>query len=392
MTHGVGTGAAIARLTSLSVRDFRNVERLELDPPAEGMVLVGENGQGKTNVLEAIYYLELLRSVRGARDVDVVRFGADGFHLGARVESDRASEVSVGFERAGRRKRVRIDGAVVDRLSDALGAVPVVMFSPGDVDLVAGAPGARRRFLDIMLALTSRGYLHALQRYRAALAHRNAALRQAARSGAGSNGGVSRPDAQIGVWEAPLAQHGAVIWRERREWVLRLSERFRDICEAIGESTPVWMEYVSTIPAADNASTVLARLLEEKRSLDVRRGVTHVGPHRDDVSFTLGTAPRDLRSFGSAGQQRTAAIALRLLEAETFRERRERAPLFLLDDPFAELDERRSARIIELLERQGLGQTILAVPRESDVPRQLTDLARYTIRGGAIRPWAGGTA
>jgi DNA replication and repair protein RecF len=391
MTHGVGTGAAIARLTSLSVRDFRNVERLELDPPAEGMVVVGENGQGKTNVLEAIYYLELLRSVRGARDVDVVRFGADGFHLGAHVESDRASEVSVGFERAGRRKRVRIDGAVVDRLSDALGAVPAVMFSPGDVDLVAGAPGARRRFLDIMLALTSRGYLHALQRYRAALAHRNAALRQAARSGGGGpNGGVARSDAQIGVWEAPLAQHGAVIWRERREWVLRFSWRFREICEAIGESIPVSMEYVSTIPAAENASMVLARLLEEKRSLDLRRGVTHIGPHRDDVSFTLGTAARDLRSFGSAGQQRTAAIALRLLEAETFRERRERAPLFLLDDPFAELDERRSARIIELLERNGLGQTILAVPRESDVPRQLTDLARYTIRGGAIRPW--GTA
>ena len=391
MTHGVGTGAAIARLTSLSVRDFRNVERLELDPPAEGMVLVGENGQGKTNVLEAIYYLELLRSVRGARDVDVVRFGADGFHLGARVESDRASEVSVGFERAGRRKRVRIDGAVVDRLSDALGALPAVMFSPGDVDLVAGAPGARRRFLDIMLALTSRGYLHALQRYRAALAHRNAALRHAARSGGGGpNGGASRSDAQIGVWEAPLAQHGAVIWHERREWVLRFSGRFREICEAIGESTPVSMEYVSTIPAAENASMVLARLLEEKRSLDLRRGVTHIGPHRDDVSFTLGTAARDLRSFGSAGQQRTAAIALRLLEAETFRERRERAPLFLLDDPFAELDERRSARIIELLERNGLGQTILAVPRESDVPRQLTDLARYTIRGGAIRPW--GTA
>jgi DNA replication and repair protein RecF len=360
------------------------VERLELEPPAEGMVLVGENGQGKTNVLEAIYYLELLRSVRGARDVDVVRFGADGFHLGARVESDRAAEVSVGFERAGRRKRVRIDGAVVDRLSDALGALPAVMFSPGDVDLVSGAPGARRRFLDIMLALTSRGYLHALQRYRAALAHRNAALREAARSG---TGGVARSDAQISVWEAPLAQHGAVIWRERRQWVLRFAERFRALCEAIGESATVSMEYVSTIPAADDASTALARLLEEKRSLDVRRGVTHTGPHRDDVILTLGTEARDLRSFGSAGQQRTAAIALRLLEAETFRERRDSAPMFLLDDPFAELDERRSARIVELLERIGLGQTILAVPRESDVPRQLNGLARYVIRGGAIRPW-----
>src|SRR5262245_1108327 len=310
MTHGVERRAAIARLTSLSVRDFRNVERLELEPPAEGLVLVGENGQGKTNVLEAIYYLELLRSVRGARDVDVVRFGADGFHLGARVESDRAAEVAVGFERAGRRKRVRIDGVVIDRLSDALGALPAVMFSPGDVELVAGAPGARRRFLDIMLALTSRGYLQALQRYRAALAHRNAALREAGRS----PGGATRSDAQISVGEAPLAQHGAVIWRERRHWVRRFADRFREICAAIGESSLVSMEYVSTIPADDDASdegaATMARLLEEKRPLDIRRGLTHTGPHRDDISLALGAKGRDLRSFGSAGQQRTAAIAL----------------------------------------------------------------------------------
>ena len=382
MMHGVERRAAIARLTSLSVRDFRNVERLELEPPAEGMVLVGENGQGKTNVLEAIYYLELLRSVRGARDVDVVRFGADGFHLGAHVESDRAAEIGVGFERTGRRKRVRIDGMVIDRLSDALGALPAVMFSPGDVELVAGAPGARRRFLDIMLALTSRGYLQALQRYRAALAHRNAALREAARSGGSA---AARSDAQISVWETPLAEHGAVIWRERRAWVLHFADRFRVLCEAIGESAPVAMAYVSTIPPSDDVAKVLAQTLEEKRPHDVRRGLTHAGPHRDDVAITLGIDARDLRSFGSAGQQRTAAIALRVLEAETFRERRESAPLLLLDDPFAELDERRSVRIVELLERIGLGQTILAVPRESDVPRQLTGLARYTIRGGAIQ-------
>jgi len=386
MTHGVVGGAAIARLMSLSVRGFRNVERLELEPPPDGMVLVGENGQGKTNVLEAIYYLELLRSVRGARDVDVVRFGADGFHLAAQVHSDRATEIGVGFERAGRRKRVRIDGAVVDRLSDALGALPAVMFSPGDVELVAGAPGARRRFLDIMLALTSRAYLHALQRYRTALAHRNAALREAARSGSANRG-----DAQIAVWETPLAQHGAVLWRERQNWVSQHADRFHSLCDAIGESTRVSIEYVSTISPSDDAAAALSRSLEEKRLHDIRRGVTHTGPHRDDLSITIDTqdqTARDLRSFGSAGQQRTAAIALRLLEAETFRERRGNAPLFLLDDPFAELDERRSARIVDLLERVGLGQTILVVPRVSDVPHQLTGLARYTIRGGVVKSWS----
>jgi DNA replication and repair protein RecF len=168
---------AAARLNTLAVRDFRNLERVELSPPSEGLVLIGENGQGKTNLLEAIYYLQILRSARGARDQDLIRFGAEAFHLHADVETDAAHQIGVGFERAGKRKRVRLDGAIPERLSDALGALPSVMFSPDDVELIAGSPNARRRFLDIMLALTSRGYLPALQRYRAALSRRNAALR-----------------------------------------------------------------------------------------------------------------------------------------------------------------------------------------------------------------------
>jgi len=171
-----------ARLIRHDVRDFRNLARVELAPPAEGLVLVGENGQGKTNLLESIYYLQILRSARGARDQDLVRFGADAFHIGATFDTDARHDFGVGFERATMRKRTRIDGVVPERLSDALGALPSVMFSPNDVELVAGAPNAGRRYLDIMLALTARGYLNALQHYRAALARRNAALRESARA------------------------------------------------------------------------------------------------------------------------------------------------------------------------------------------------------------------
>jgi DNA replication and repair protein RecF len=129
-------------------------------------------------------------------------------------------------------------------------------------------------------------------------------------------------------------------------------------------------------------SAALAHALEGKRALDLRRGLTHAGPHRDDLALTLDG--RELRAFGSAGQQRTAAIALRLLEGETLRERLGAAPLLLLDDPFAELDARRSARILELLAAQGLGQTLLTVPRENDIPPALTQLARWRIADGVI--------
>src|SRR5215218_2390383 len=202
-------------LRRLVVRDFRNLERVELRPPPEGIALIGENGHGKTNVLEAIYYLQLLRSMRGARDQDLVRFGAAGFHVAAEAGTgeEGGRTVAVGFERASKRKKAALGGAEPPRLSDALGALPSVIFSPGDVQLVAGAPSERRRFLDVALALTSRRYLAALQTYRAALTRRNAALRDALRTGHG--------DQRIAVWEPALAEHGATLWIARRRWVER---------------------------------------------------------------------------------------------------------------------------------------------------------------------------
>ena len=367
------------RLARLSVRDFRNLERVELELPPEGMVVVGENGHGKTNLLEAAYYLQLLRSARGARDVDLVRFGAQAFHVGADTTGGNGGHgIGVGFERATKRKRVTLDGAEPPRLSDALGALPAVLCSPRDAALVSGAPAERRRYLDVTLALTSRPYLSALQSYRAALARRNAALRDGLRA--------SRDEARVAVWEPALAEHGARIWSARVAWVAQHQDRFASVCEAIGERGPASMRYQTSLdPAEGDVASALARALEAKRALDLKRGLTHVGPHRDDLELTLDG--RDLRTFGSAGQHRTAAIALRVLERETLRERRDAAPLLLLDDPFAELDARRSARILELFAGEGAGQTILAVPREGDIPPGLTRLARWRVRHGALSPW-----
>ncbi len=366
-------------LELLAIREFRNLSKLDLHFPEEGVVIVGDNGQGKSNLLEAIYYLHLLRSVRGARDVDIVQFGAPGFFLRALSAGSREPEISIGFERQGKRKRVKLGGTEPAKLSDALGALPCVLFSPADVELVAGAPSARRRYLDIMLALSSRSYLLALQRYRQALAQRNAALRDAFRSTSGA-------EARVAVWETPLAEHGAVLWLERVRWTQELAERFSNVCHTIGETTDVTLRYASSLAPAGHALPdvmhALATGLAERRALDMRRGLTHTGPHRDDLALTLGG--RELRAFGSAGQQRTAAIALRLLEGETLRERLGTTPMLLLDDPFAELDARRSAKILELLAERTMGQTVMTVPRESDIPDQLTRLARWRITSGMI--------
>ncbi len=368
---------APAWLHHIAVRDFRNLRRVELTAPAEGLVLVGENGQGKTNLLEAIYYLRLLRSFRGARDAELVTFGEAGFHLSAEVHGGRARDVAAGFERVGRRKKVALDGAEVPRLADALGAFPAVIFTPQDAALISGAPLLRRRFLDVTLALTSRRYLVALQRYRAALARRNAAMREAA--------SPASLDARVSVWEPALADEGAVLWRARREWIESHAERYGELCSAIGEHAPARMRYVSHLePAGDDVAGALRDALERRRTADIKRGLTQVGPHRDDIELTLGD--HDLRSYGSAGQQRTAAIALRLLEAATLRASEGTEPVVLLDDPFAELDTRRAGRILELLNDEGRGQTVLAVPRETDIPEGLTRLERWRVREGAIAP------
>jgi len=160
-------------------------------------------------------------------------------------------------------------------------------------------------------------------------------------------------------------------------------DRFSELCRDIGESDAVTIDYASAIEPAGDPAPALAAALEAKRMHDLKRGLTQAGPHRDDVAIALNG--RDLRTFGSAGQQRSAAIALRMLEAATFTERLGRAPVFLLDDPFAELDVRRAARILAMLTSGNRAQQIiLAVPRESDIPSELTSLDRARVTAGSV--------
>jgi DNA replication and repair protein RecF len=363
-------------LDSISIRDFRNIARADVALPPDGIALVGDNGHGKTNFLEAIAYLELLRSMRGVRDRDLTRFGATAFHIAAESSGAEVRSVGIGVERSGK-KRIMLDGVETTRLTEALGALRSVCFSPSDVALIAGAPAERRRYLDIALALSSKRYLAALRQYRAALARRNAALRAAARPGARSS--------SVAAWEPALAEHGATIVEERRTWVAEGGAEFARLCREIGEPAPMRIAYDSPLADAANVREALGDALAAGREHDTRRMFTHAGPHRDDLAVTLGA--RELRLVGSAGQQRTAAIALRLLEAATFRARGGAQPVLLLDDPFAELDRKRASRVLALLEESsamGFGQTVLCVPREDEIPAAFTRLERWCVRDGAF--------
>lgn len=387
-------------LNRLVARDFRNLSQLDAIIPAAGCVIVGENGHGKTNLLEAAAYLSLLRSMRGARDADMIRFGAPALHVRAELSGPAVvNTVGVGYERATRRKKATLDGVEQVRLTAALGALPSVGFSPADVLLVSGSPGERRRYLDVALALSSRVYLAALQQYRAALLRRNTVLRQAQREGLAGARAHRRAD-EVSVWEPALAEHGAMVTAMRQEFVRGHAARFSQLAAAIGERLPVTMRYsvTSTGGASDSGNdhahpqvTSLAagyrdafvRAMAQQRAQEMRRGMTLVGPHRDELALLLGG--RELRTFGSAGQQRSAAIALRLLELTTLRDAIGGTPLLLLDDPFAELDLGRAGRVLALLEETGVDQVLLAVPRVEDIPAAFTRLERRTMCDGVLR-------
>ncbi len=333
--------------------------------PPEGCVIVGPNGHGKTNLIEALLYCEVFRSFRGANDATMVRFGADGFHVEAAIGngSGRETTVAAGYDARTRQKKVTLDGSEPARLADAIGAVRGVVLSPLDVALVAGEPRGRRRYLDVLLALTARGYLAALTKYRKALALRTRAT-----------------PAGMPAFEQVLAEAGQALWTARRAWAERWSGQYSAHCAAMGESGASRMTYS---PRTDGGEQALLEALAKTREKDRALGRTSVGPHRDELRLTLDE--RLLRHYGSAGQQRTAAIALRLIEAEALAETG--APTLLcLDDAFAELDQLRSCHLGELIETRARAgwQIVAAVPKEGDVPEVIGSLPRWSIREGRI--------
>ena len=375
-------------LSRLHLRNWRNFAEQVVELPPEGVAIIGDNGQGKTNLLEAIYYLEIFRSFRGAADEQLVRFGDDLFRVeGEASASSGSRRVAAAFDRRTRRKKVTLGGAEPERLGDALGAIGVVIFSPSDVSIVAGSPSERRRYLDIVLSLTAPGYLHALQKYRQVLMRRNALLR------AGS------PPLVVSAWDNGLATWGSRVVAARARWVSERAKTFARHVRSIAEGGDAAIAYEASIPThaeegtlADTDRLVEAFLREVERARDreVRRGMTLVGPHRDDLrirGLEAGSgAWVDLRTFGSGGQQRTAAIALRMIEAETLRESAGEEPIILLDDVFAELDARRSRRILHWVENEEGGQVILTAPKPTDIEVRGGALPRWTIRDGVVSP------
>lgn len=373
-------------LQHLSLTHFRNYARLEVDLPARVNVFQGDNAQGKTNLLEAVYYLATTRSPLAASDQQLIHWDAEAEVIPyARAEAtyvrggrERTLAVTLAREpqsidesdvvectsfRAMRRQ-IRVDG-VPRRAIDAVGQLVVVLFLPDDISLVAGAPGARRRYLDITLCQMDPLYCRSLTRYNRVLAQRNALLKQIRERRASPH--------ELEVWDEQLAALGAYVLA-RRLWVVRcLAEREVSIHpELTGAQETLTLDYQDSLSGRRNnqgrgavipragcplPETAEAEALEEdlRRGLDaarredIGRAVTTVGPHRDDVRFFINGV--DATIYGSRGQQRTVALGLKLAERQVMEAYTGEAPVLLLDDVVSELDRDRSRYLLRSIAR-----------------------------------------
>jgi DNA replication and repair protein RecF len=373
-------------LQRIRLRNFRNFSDETVEFPEQGAALIGENGQGKTNLLEAVYYLEIFRSFRGARDEQLVQFGSDHFRVEGRLSEigGGAVEVAAAYQREGRRKKVTVNGDEPERIGDAIGRIGVIVFTASDVEIVSGGPAARRRFLDIILSLVEPGYLAALQRYRRILTQRNELLRDGA------------APAQLAAWNHELVEAGGSILAARARWVAERRDDFARHYEKISGGQRASVDYAPSIPEPegdggrgdepDSWSEAFHGRLERLAERERRRGMTLAGPHRDELKFWVGDSSDvvGLRSFGSAGQQRTAAVALRMVEAETLRAVLGVKPIIMLDDVFAELDRPRSQRVVELLAAEEWGQVLVTSPKASEFALMGDSLPEYRISGGRV--------
>jgi DNA replication and repair protein RecF len=363
----------MSRLRRLSLRAFRNYARAELEFGEGTTIFVGRNGQGKSNLLEAVYLVATGRSHRTSRELEMIRWGEDAARVRAQVSrGGRDEELEITLVREGDRctARMRVNGAVSAR-GAVLGRLPVVMASPWDLEVVRGGGASRRRMLDGALAQLSPAYFFALHRYHRVVIQRNAQLRRRSAGG-------------LDAWDAQLAALGVRIAAHRAGYVARV----RPLAEAwfarLGGAGTLNVAYrPSWEGATDDQRLETARaMIAGLRADEYLRGTTLSGPHRDELEFAVDGVP--LRAIGSLGQWRTAMLALRLAERDVMAAEVGTSPVLLLDDALAELDPVRQRRVLAADESGQVLVTVTALP-ETDGAVRWVEVEAGTV---TERPWS----
>ena len=371
------------QIRELRLKNFRSYESAALALAPGSNILYGDNAQGKTNALEAVVVACTGRSPRSGADPELIRWGEEVAHVHLALESElRGSvELEVALARAGS-KQIKVNGVAKPRASDLIGVAPVVLFMVSDLEIVHGEPGERRRFLNNELSLVSKSYYWTLLQYNRAVEQRTRLLREA-REGRRDLGGLE-------AWDEQLCHLGGKLVNKRARFLHRLeqaaSPAYANLC---GTGYVLGLAYRPClagegregIPEAAAAAALIREELQQRREEERQRGVTLAGPHRDDFGVLI--AQRELRVYGSQGEQRSAAVALRLGLLEMMAEDLGERPLLLLDDVFSELDGNRRRGLFEAL---GEGQqAVITCTETSTLPAAaLAGARRLHVSAGRV--------
>ena len=324
-------------IKSLKLKNFRNYESLDIDLDKSVNIFHGDNAQGKTNVLEAIYYASTSKSHKGSKEKEIVRFGEEDSHIKMIVSKNGLDERIDIHLKKNKKKGIAINGIPIKKSSELLGIVNVIIFSPEDLNIIKNGPSERRRFIDLELCQLDKIYLYNLVSYNKILNQRNKLLKEISFS---QNESLM---STIELWDIQLSKFGREIIIQRRKFIEKINQILKGIhCKLSGGKENIIIKY-----DPDCDENELEKALTDSRSRDLKYKFTSVGPHKDDLGFFLNDI--DIRKFGSQGQQRTAALSLKLSEIELVKEMINDNPVLLLDDVLSELDVNRQNHLLNTL-------------------------------------------
>ena len=320
-------------IKSLKLKNYRNYELLDMTFDSKTNILYGDNAQGKTNILEALYLSGTTKSHRGTKDRDLIQFGREESHLETIVEK-KGMEFQIDMHlKKNSPKGIAINKIPIRKASELFGIVHFVFFSPEDLNIIKDGPAGRRRFIDLELSQIDKVYLSNLSNYNRIINQRNSLLKE-----------LYHQDHlmdTLDIWDMQLAEYGTKVIESRKQFIRQVNQIIADIHYRLtGGRERIELSYESSL-----GSLSLEQALKKNRERDIRMKSTSVGPHRDDLCFLSGDL--DIRKFGSQGQQRTAALSLKLSEIELVKEVIKDTPILLLDDVLSELDKHRQNYLLD---------------------------------------------
>lgn len=353
-------------INKIKLQNFRNYNEQEINLNKSINVFYGDNAQGKTNILEAIFLCTFGKSFRTNKEKELIKLGKDNANVIIEYEKkDRDGKISISISD---KKQILVNGIKIKKLSELLGNINIVIFTPEDINILKGGPALRRRFLDMMIGQLKPNYVYILNMYIKTLEQRNNYLRQIKEE--------NKPENLLDIWDEKLIEYADIIYKYRKEFIDKIKKKINIIHKKItDEKEEINIQYISNCESKEAYS----ELLKQRRKLDIIKGFTTKGIHRDDFEIYINN--KELSIYGSQGQNRTAILSLKLSELQVIYDEIEEEPILLLDDFMSELDINRRKNFLNNINNT---QVIITCAEKIEFLKENVDYCLYQVKEGEI--------